>query len=76
MRVINKDIGVLVKQATAQGWEVTNTKSNHLKWVAPNGAFFFSPSTPSDYRSIRGLKRDLRVNGFVEIVHKKPRRSA
>lgn len=75
MKVINKDIAVLVKQATSQGWEVSNTKSNHLKWIAPSGAFFYSPSTPSDYRSIRGLKRDLKVNGFVEIVHKKSRRT-
>lgn len=74
MRVIRKDIGVLIKQAEAQGWEVSYTKNNHFKWLSPSGAFFFSGSTPSDHRSMRALKRDLRVNGFIEIVNKKSRR--
>lgn len=71
--MIRKDIGVLIKQAETQGWTVEYTKKNHYKWTAPNGVFFFSGSTPSDHRSMKALKRDLRVNGFVEIIGKKSR---
>lgn len=69
-RVINKDIGNLIKQAERQGWEVTYTNGGHYKWVSPVGAFFYSASTPSDPRSIQHLKRDLRVNGFLQIEKK------
>lgn len=66
-----KDLRQLVKQAEKQGWEVTRTGGDHLKWVSPLGAFFFSASTPSDIRGLKNLKRDLRVYGFIELKRQK-----
>ena len=66
-----KDLQQLVKQAKKQGWEVSRTKGDHLKWVSPMGSFFFSASTPSDIRGLKNLKRDLRVNGFIQFKRQK-----
>lgn len=70
----SKDVNVLIKQAQKQGWEVTITKGMHLKWVSATGSFFFSACTPSDVRTVKNIKRDLRLNGFVEIKKKNKRR--
>lgn len=69
-----KEVNQLVKQAKAQGWFITRTKTTHLKWMSPTGKFFFSSGTPSDSRAIKNLKRDLKVNGFLEFNNKKGRR--
>lgn len=69
-----KEVSELAKQAISQGWEVQTTRGNHLKWLSPNGGFFFSALTPSDNRALKNLKRDLRVNGFIIIEKKKGRR--
>lgn len=70
-----KDYEQLVTQAKSQGWEVSRTKANHYRWRSPLGAMFFSSATPSDYRGLKNLKRDLRINGFIEVTNKKGRRS-
>jgi hypothetical protein len=62
-----KQIDTLIKSAREQGWTVERGKNNHYKWVSPLGGFFFSSSTPSDYRAIKNLERDLRSRGFVSI---------
>jgi hypothetical protein len=46
------------------------TKGHHYKWVSPLGRFFFSAYSPSDHRAIKNLKRDLKINGFLEITKK------
>ncbi|CAB4123722.1 hypothetical protein UFOVP46_81 [uncultured Caudovirales phage] len=70
-----KEIQLLVKQATKQGWIVSRTGSDHIKWLPPNGMeMIISSSSPSDYRTIRWLKRDLRVRGFIEVTKQKGRR--
>jgi len=69
-----KDVEVLVQKAREQGWTVTKTKGSHYKWVSPLGGLFFSTSTPSDFRAIDNLKRDMKRYGFIEIT-KKGRRS-
>lgn len=33
----DKDVEKLAKKARAEGWEVTVTGGNHIKWLAPNG---------------------------------------
>ena len=66
----SKEYSVLIKQALKQGWNVTTTRGNHLKWVSPTGEFFFTALTTSDKRSIQYVKRDLRLRGFIEIRKK------
>lgn len=70
----NKDVNVLIKQAERQGWNVTINKSSHLKWVSPMGGFFFSSSSPSDWRVVMKITKDLRMHGFVEIKKTNKRR--
>lgn len=70
----NKDVNVLIKTAEKQGWAIELTNNNHLKWKSPNGGFFFSSSTPSDWRVLMKIKKDLRMYGFIEITKKGRRR--
>lgn len=70
----NKDVNNLIKKAEDQGWVVTYTKNTHLKWVSPLGAFFYSSSSPSDWRVVMKITKDLRMNGFIEIKHKQARK--
>jgi hypothetical protein len=71
----NKDVNNLIKEAEGQGWQIVMTKSNHLKWLSPLGGLFYSSSTPSDWRVVMKIKKDLRMRGFIEIKHKQTRRS-
>lgn len=65
-----KEMHQLVRQAMLQGWIVTRTKGSHLKWTSPAGDIVISSSTPSDPRTIKNTKRDLRIRGFIEIRKK------
>lgn len=72
---INKDMQLLMKEAKDQGWFVELTRGGHYKWQSPSGNLVFSSQTPSDYRAVQNLKRDLRMYGFIELkVKKKGRR--
>jgi predicted RNA binding protein YcfA (HicA-like mRNA interferase family) len=42
------------------GWDITLTRGGHLRWRSPKGGLVISPSTPSDHRSLRNLRSDLR----------------
>jgi hypothetical protein len=59
-----KEVKDLIKQASKFGWVIEQTKSGHYRWTAPDGAFFFSSSTPSDWRGLERLKQDLRRRGL------------
>ncbi|MGV8845799.1 MAG: hypothetical protein ACOH1Y_11495 [Propionicimonas sp.] len=59
------EMAVMMKAAARQGWVVTPTRGNHIKWLAPSGAIVFSASTPSDVRAYRNMASDLRKRGLV-----------
>ncbi len=62
----SKDVKALVKKAEQQGWTVTRTRGDHLKWLSPNGGTpYFSSKTPSDKRAIANMSQDLRRKGLV-----------
>jgi len=67
----NKEIDRLMKLAVANGWTVVSSNGGHLKWIPPVGRFFFSASTPSDYRAIKNIERDLKQRGLDTSKHKK-----
>lgn len=69
----SKELSVLIKQAREQGWKVASTNGGHYKWLSPLGGFFFTAATPSDHRALKNIKRDLRINGFIEITRKQKR---
>jgi hypothetical protein len=74
MKISNKELSLLVRQAREQGWQVELTNGGHFKWQSPLGRFFFSAQTPSDIRALKNIKRDLRNNGFIELSRKAKRR--
>jgi hypothetical protein len=59
-----KELNQIIKVAKRFGWTVEPTKACHLKWTAPSGAFFYSSSTPSDWRGLERMKQDLKRSGF------------
>jgi hypothetical protein len=57
-----KDLKELMAIAKRQGWAIVINK--HIKWQAPNGNIYFSSQSPSDYRALRNIKRDLSLRGL------------
>jgi hypothetical protein len=50
------------RQAVAEGWQVTPTGKNHLRWRSPRGAVVITGSTPQRYgngprNAVRALAR-------------------
>jgi hypothetical protein len=48
----------------APGWTVSLTGGGHYRIKPPAGRLLFVPSTPSDWRSIRNARADLRKLGL------------
>lgn len=59
----DKDMRKVAKQAQKEGWVITLTGNNHLKWKSPEGITLFSPLTGS-YRGWKNFRAMLRRNGF------------
>lgn len=60
------DISKIVRVARAHGWTVTRSKSQHWKFVSPDRRVqpVFSSGTPSDWRSCRNLRAELKRHGL------------
>lgn len=54
----------LMKTAKDQGWTVSKTRGEHLRWQAPTGKVVFSASTCSDSRGLANHRSLLRRNGL------------
>jgi predicted RNA binding protein YcfA (HicA-like mRNA interferase family) len=61
---IPKDLRPTARRARQAGWTVTNTRGGHLAWKPPAGRTVYSPSTPSDSRSIANVIGKLRRAGL------------
>ena len=64
----SSDIRKLKKKAKKQGWKIeTSKRKGHIKWIPPGKKkIVVSPGTPSDHRSMKNLRADLKRSGFVE----------
>jgi len=69
---MTKEIKLLFQLAVDQGWRVEQRSTGHYKLIAPNNNVVFVSKTPSDYRALKNIERDLRANGLVIV--KKGRR--
>lgn len=69
---IPSDYRPLAKLARDAGWTITFTRKNHLAWTSPDGKTVFSPSTPSDYRSLPRVISKLRRAGLNTRPGHKP----
>jgi hypothetical protein len=54
------DFTEVLRDAERRGWVVTHTRGGHLKLTHPNGRFYFTARTPSDWRAGRNVDRALR----------------
>lgn len=66
----SKELKVIIKQAEQQGWEITVSRSCHLKWRSPEGALVVSGLTPSDWRATNNIISRLKRAGFVPTKEK------
>lgn len=64
---IRKELKTLIDEASHQGWEITITNSNHLRWRTPLGATVFTSYSPSDRKALYRIRKDLKLNGFIEL---------
>ena len=61
------DVNDYARAARTHGWSVTRTRRNHhWKFVSPDRSVppIFTSGTPSDWRSIRNLRSNLRRSGL------------
>jgi predicted RNA binding protein YcfA (HicA-like mRNA interferase family) len=56
----NKDLKKLLKDAEGVGWVFTMNKA-HIKGRHPNGQTTTISRTPSDWRVLKNIQRDLRI---------------
>jgi hypothetical protein len=56
------------QQANAQGWRVEIAKSNHLRWISPDGGVVTSSITPSDTRAVHRHTSIMRRYGYLRGV--------
>lgn len=60
-----RDMDQVVKLAKKRGCKVSRTKNNHWRIELPTGELVFAGSTPSDNRSVKNAKADLRRRGIA-----------
>ncbi|KXV45941.1 hypothetical protein AD945_17490 [Gluconobacter albidus] len=60
MNGLHSDMRQLRRQAAAMGWSASRTNGGHLRWTHETGGQVFSPSTPSDVRSIRNTLAQIK----------------
>jgi hypothetical protein len=61
---LKKELSMIIRQLEAQGWSVSHTASGHWKAMPPGGkGVIFLSSTPSDPRSLKNMKAQLRRGG-------------
>lgn len=64
-KTMKKEIKVLIKDLTRQGFEVRLTRRGHHMVSKDGGAITTFPGTPSDWRSLRNSLAALRRAGFI-----------
>ena len=54
----------LAKKALDQGWSISLTGGDHIRWVSPDGLVVTSSQTPSDHRSVKNTRAQLARGGL------------
>lgn len=60
----NKDINKIAKKAQREGWVLTVTGGNHVKWKSPDGKTMLVSSRTGSYSAWKNFLADLRRAGF------------
>jgi hypothetical protein len=56
----------MARAAERAGWVIAQSGGGHLAWTSPEGVTVFTPSTPSDHRSGKNSRAQLRRAGLKE----------
>lgn len=67
-RLSNKLIRELSTYARKHGWRSEMTRNGHVKFVKPGRQPVFLPGTPSDYRTAKNFKAELKRYDHVDQV--------
>lgn len=59
-----KEAKALIELAKNQGWEYSKTSSGHHRLVSPQGRIVMNSGTPSDYRSVKNFRAELKRWGL------------
>jgi hypothetical protein len=68
-----RETKALVELAKAQGWEHSKTSGGHHRLVSPDGKIVGMSGTPSDWRSVKNFRGQLKRAGlkaFVPVIVK------
>ena len=57
----NKELRKILKDAEERGWEFTKSRGRHIKGKHTTGKTTTISVSPSDYRVLMNIERDLRV---------------
>lgn len=55
----HKEMKELLKRGHRMGWQITMTGKGHYKWIHPHGGLFYTASSPSDWRAVIKIERDM-----------------
>lgn len=72
----NKEWRSLIDHAQANGWTVTRTKGDHLRFQGPQGQLVFGASTPSDAkRALKNTESLLRRRGLHPVTPQRKKKT-
>ena len=57
----NKELRKILKDAEEQGWEFTKGRGRHIKGKHTTGKTTTISVSPSDYRVLKNIQKDLRT---------------
>lgn len=60
---MKREVVKLMRVLVDQGWHCGLTKKGHWRCTSPSGALYFMSQTPSDHRSLKNARADLRRMG-------------
>ena len=64
MKSCKRELRALLEYAQQHGWDCRLTSNGHYRLAGPDGALVFTGSTPSDMRSVRNARAQLRRHGL------------
>ncbi len=59
-----RELRRLAQRALARGWRIEVRGSGHLSWIPPRGRIVFTSSTPSDPRTVKNFRAQLKRAGL------------
>jgi hypothetical protein len=59
----SREIKDLIEKLYQEDWDIERTRNGHYKFKSPTGKVVYGPQTPSDMRSYRNIRAELRRAG-------------